>query len=127
MPKGKHPNHPRGSAHGRWQREQLVSSHGYVKIRVGHAHPLADPNGYAYEHLLVWVSAGRPRPARGQVLKFRDEDRRNCRLDNLYVTSRAEHNRIKNEKQLRDQRGRVLSTAATRVVRAGATIRTVVR
>ncbi len=127
MPKGKHPNHPRGSNHGRWQRAQLLSSHGYVKIRVGLGHPLADPNGYAYEHLLVWVSAGRQRPGRGEVLKFRNEDRRDTRIENLYVVSRAEHNRMKNARQLRDPAGRVMSAIATRVVRAGASLKTVRR
>lgn len=53
----------KGSNHGRWNHEKLISSHGYVKIRVGKGHPLADPNGYAYEHLLVWVAAGNNRPA----------------------------------------------------------------
>ena len=52
----------RGCRHGRWSREKMLSSHGYVKVRVGKDHPLADPNGYAYEHLLVWVAAGNPRP-----------------------------------------------------------------
>lgn len=125
MPKGVHPNHPRGKAHGRWARGRLISSHGYTKIRVGRAHPLADPNGYVYEQLLVWVGAGRPRPGKGEVLKFRNEDRSDCRIENLYVVARAEHNRLKNEKQLRDPRGRVMSAIATRIVRAGAAVRTV--
>lgn len=51
-------NRPKGPDHPRWQDGKIISSHGYVKVRVGSEHPLADPNGYAYEHLLVWVSAG---------------------------------------------------------------------
>jgi len=48
-----------GQNHGRWNTGKIVSSGGYPKIRVGKEHPLADPNGYAYEHLLVWVSGGK--------------------------------------------------------------------
>lgn len=119
---------PRASAHGRWNRADLISSHGYRKVRVGVGHPLADPNGYAYEHLLVWVSAGRQRPAKDCVLRFRNGDKLDTRIENLYVTTRAEHNRAKNEQQGRDQLGRVLSKGVTRLVRAGAaTVRTVRR
>lgn len=125
MPKGYHSSHQRASANYRWQRGRLISSHGYAKIRVGRGHPLADPNGYAYEHLVVWASAGNPQPGKDQVLKFRNGDRLDCRLENLYVVSRAEANRIKNERQMRDPRGRVMSAIATRIVRAGATVRTV--
>lgn len=125
MPKGRHGNHPKARRHYRWSRERIVSSHGYTKVRVGRHHPLADPNGYAYEQLLVWVSAGRPRPGKGEVLKFHNEDRSDCRLENLYVATRAEHNRRKNEQQMRDPQGRVMSSIATRAVRAGAVLRTV--
>lgn len=118
---------PRGKGQHRWNKGQLASSHGYRKVRVGREHPLADPNGYAYEHLVVWVSAGNPRPGRGEVLKFRNDERSDCRLENLYLASRADHNRIKNEQQLRDTLGRVMSTRATRFVRAGAVVRTVRR
>ncbi len=118
---------PSARNHYRWNRGPLVSSNGYRKIRVGLEHPLADPNGYAYEHLVVWVSAGHARPSRGEVLKFRNQDRSDCRLGNLYVVERGEHNRIKNEQQMRDPVGRVMSARATRVVRAGAALRTVRR
>jgi hypothetical protein len=126
--RGRHGKQPRGSAHGRWNREKLISSHGYVKVRVGADHPLADPNGYAYEHLLVWVSARRKRPGRDEVLRFRNGDKLDTRLENLLLVSRADHNRMKNEGQMRDDQGRVLSKAVTRLVRAGAaTVRTVRR
>jgi len=59
MPSGKHGHHARGSSNGRWNPTgKIISSHGYVKVRVGRDHPLADPNGYAYEHTLVLAAAG---------------------------------------------------------------------
>lgn len=56
--RGKHANHRKGSTHPRWSNERMISSDGYVKLRVGKTHPLADANGYAYEHTVVWASAG---------------------------------------------------------------------
>jgi len=84
-------NRPKGPDHPRWQDGKIISSHGYVKVRVGSEHPLADPNGYAYEHLLVWVSAGRARPGRGQTLHHDNEDKTDNRLSNLALISRSEH------------------------------------
>jgi hypothetical protein len=114
-----------GRHHYRWKRERLVSSHGFAKVRVGRGHPLADPNGYAYEHLVVWVSAGNLRPGRGEVFKFRNGDRADCRIENLYLVSRSEHNRLKNAATLRDDLGRLMSARVSGLVRAGARLRTV--
>lgn len=75
----------------RWSKEKIFSSHGYVKIRVGKDHPLADPNGYAYEHLVVWVSAGNPRPAQGWLLHHKNEVKDDNRLGNLELKPKDTH------------------------------------
>jgi len=62
-----------------------------VKVRVGVEHPLADPNGYAYEHLVVWCAAGHPRPGPGQLLHHRSEDKTDNRLSNLELLTRIAH------------------------------------
>lgn len=105
-------NSPKGADHHRWNDGRIVNSDGYVKVRVGLGHPLADPNGYAYEHLLVWVSAGNARPPRGWLLHHVDEDRANNRIGNLEFLTRAEHNRRHNAERQRDARGRLLPKAA---------------
>lgn len=69
----------------------MITAEGYVKIRVGRDHPLADPNGYAYEHLVVWCSAGRPRPVRGQLLHHENETKTDNRLGNLRLRTRLSH------------------------------------
>lgn len=93
MPRGRHGNHVRGSRHPRWNEGRMLSDHGYVKVRVGIEHPFADPNGYAYEHELVWVSAstsGRVPP--GHVIHHSNEHKTDNQLANLELLTRAEHN-----------------------------------
>lgn len=109
-------NHKSGSSHHRWNDHRIVSSHGYIKVRVGADHPLADPNGYAYEHLLVWVSAGNPRPPKGWVLHHRDEDRQNNRLRNLELLRRSQHNAEHMKRRRRDKLGRMLPKSTGRLL-----------
>ena len=87
-----HGNAPRASGQHRWRPGGSVASNGYVKIRVGKNHPLADPNGYAYEHVVVWCAAGNPRPPRGWVIHHRNEDKTDNRIENLEVKRRGQHN-----------------------------------
>ena len=68
-------------------------NHAKVKIRVGVEHPLADPNGYAYEHLLVWVSAGRAIPEENEILHHSNEVKSDNRLGNLELKVRPDHGR----------------------------------
>lgn len=79
----------------------MLSSQGYVKVRVGREHPLGDPNGYAYEHLLVWMAAGNPRPARAEILHHRNEDKTDNRIENLELLTRAQHNAWHNARRAR--------------------------
>ena len=101
-------NTKRGAAHHRWADRKMISSHGYVKVRVGREHPLADRNGYAYEHLLVWVSAGREMPAPNELLHHGNEDKSDNRLSNLELKLRTTHGAEHIKERRRDARGRLL-------------------
>ncbi len=79
----------KGSEHYRWNKGKIISSDGYVKIRVGKSHPLADPNGYASEHLLVWISAGDALES-NEVLRHLNGDRQDNRWENLQRMTKAE-------------------------------------
>lgn len=92
MPRGHHNNHLKASRQQRWKPGGSVASNGYVKLRLGKDHPLADPNGYAYEHLVVWVAAGHQRPPPGLVIHHMNGDKTDNRIGNLMLMTRAEHN-----------------------------------
>ena len=86
--RGRHGKQPRGSRHGAWNPGLILSSEGYIKLRVGFQHPLADPNGYAYAHLVVWCAAGNLRPTKDHVLKFKNDDKTDYRLRNFELLPR---------------------------------------
>lgn len=106
--RGRHGNHVRGAKHHRWNERRIEASTDYVLIRVGTDHPLADPNGYAYEHLVVWCAAGREPPGPGELLHHVDEDKTNNRLGNLEKKSRSAHGAEHIAHRRRDERGRLL-------------------
>lgn len=84
----------------------MKDKNGYVLIRVGKTHPLADPNGYVREHILVFCSAeGRPLKP-GEVIHHINEDRSDNRLENLAAMRIGQHNKLHPRK--RESNGRFL-------------------
>jgi hypothetical protein len=81
-----------GENNPNWRGGRSITPDGYVLIRVGVDHPLADVRGYAYEHRLVASKKiGRLVLPEEQV-HHKDENRQNNDPDNLKVVSgRAEH------------------------------------
>lgn len=112
MKRAKHTNHVRGSNHHRWNDGPMISEDGYVKVRVGVDHPLADPKGYAYEHLVVWRAAGKPLPKPRELLHHKNEDKTDNRLDNLELITRKRHGELHAAESERDQRGRFATRSA---------------
>ena|SRR3990167_2888156 len=110
---GRHGNHARGAQNARWSGERLVTSHGYIAIRVPPNHPHAwGPPAlkrfkYAYEHVVVMVSViGRPL-ALGEVVHHRNGNRTDNRPENLRLMTAAEHQQLHaNETRERDSLGR---------------------
>src|SRR5690242_12453175 len=89
--RGRHGNHVHGEHSHRWNGGKIISSEGYVKVRVGRDHPLADPNGYAYEHLIVWLSAGNSAPKDHELIHHKNENKQDNRIGNLEIKTRSSH------------------------------------
>lgn len=110
--RGRHNNHPKGSNHYKWQSE-LLSKDGYRLVRVGCSHPLADPNGYVREHILIAASVYGIKSIEGMVVHHINGDKLDNRIENLQIMSVSEHNQLHNKGKIRDViTGRFISKRA---------------
>jgi len=99
MASGKHNGHKRSSEHPRWNNNRMYDARGYVRIRVGISHPLADERGFAYEHWVVWIPAGNPKPPGflnpgkhlGVHIHHRNGNITDNRIENLEILTPREH------------------------------------
>ena len=81
-----------------------IASNGYVLIRVGKDHHLADVRGYAYEHRLVAEQKIGRRLLPGEIPHHINGDKQDNRRDNIEVVPSVAHHRAhhrKNERGLR--------------------------
>jgi hypothetical protein len=84
--------HNIGPKNGMWKGGRSVASNGYVLIRVGTDHHLADVRGYAYEHRLVAEEKLGRRLKREEVIHHLNHDKSDNRPENIEVMpSRAHH------------------------------------
>lgn len=88
-----------------WRGGRVVDPRGYVLIRVGKEHPLADVRGYAYEHRLNAEKAMDRPLGSGEDVHHRDEVKSNNDPENLKVCTiqehHVEHRRVVREHPLR--------------------------
>lgn len=81
-----------GAVNGAWKGGRTVASNGYVLIRVGVEHNLADVRGYAYEHRIEAEKMLGRRLQDGEIVHHRDGNKQNNAHENLEVHgSIAEH------------------------------------
>lgn len=99
-------NGPSGARHYRWSGGSVISSHGYVKLRVI-GHPNADRNGYVYGHLLAWLNAGNPPPADDEVIHHINGNKRDNRIENLRLEKRYNHS-VGHHRTVSDQTVRMI-------------------
>ena len=89
-----------GARNPAWKGGRTITSHGYVLIRVGQGHPLADVRGYAYEHRLVAEQlTGRPLRS-DEIIHHRDGNKQNNATENIAVMrSQAHHHALHRTRQ----------------------------
>lgn len=81
-----------GEDNNNWKGGRSITPHGYVLIRVGVGHHLADVRGYAYEHRLVAEKKLCRRLRHGEIAHHDDGNKQNNRPDNIIVVNgNAEH------------------------------------
>lgn len=82
----------KGKRNPNWKGGRTISSQGYVLIRVGKEHHLADVRGYAYEHRLVAEQKLGRKLRRGELVHHLNDNRADNRAENLRVAhGNAEH------------------------------------
>ena len=61
----------------------VTNSNGYILIYVGREHPLANPNGYAYEHRIIMENKLGRSLKKGEIVHHKDGNKSNNQPDNL--------------------------------------------
>ena len=62
---------------------ERITRHGYIEVKE------SEPNKFVLKHRRIWEQANGLIPV-GYNVQFRDGDRQNCSLENLYLISRSE-------------------------------------
>jgi hypothetical protein len=84
-----------GPANGNWKGGRTVTQDGYVLIRVGKDHPMADVRGYAYEHRLVAAEKTGRYLTSEEIAHHEDEIKNNNSPSNIEpLPNRSAHMRL---------------------------------
>lgn len=84
----------KGPRNGNWKGGRTVASSGYVLLRVGTDHHLADVRGYAYEHRVIAEKKIGRRLKPGEQVHHRNRVRDDNRPENLEVAKSLAHHRV---------------------------------
>lgn len=98
----------KGKDNPNWRGGRTRTEHGYILIRVGMDHHLADCRGYAYEHRIVAESKIGRRLEPGEIVHHTNGDKTDNRPENLDVLGsiadhRTEHRSTESNLMLPDE------------------------
>ena len=96
--------HNVGAKNGMWKGGRVVASNGYVLVRVGVGHHLADVRGYAYEHRLVAEQKLGRQMKVGEVVHHKNEIKTDNRPENIEVVESIAHHSVEHRKHDRGRR-----------------------
>lgn len=88
-----------GIANNNWRGGESISSHGYILVRVGKGHHLADVRGYAYKHRLVAEEKLGRKLKVGEIPHHVNGDKQDNRPENLEVMASPAHHRNAHRRQ----------------------------
>jgi hypothetical protein len=105
-----------GPLNGMWRGGRTITQHGYVLIRVGKDHHLADVRGYAYEHRVVAEQLIGRRLKPGEIVHHVNGNRGDNRHSNLEVLAnqayhRVEHRSVRSNRRLPGEANSVVACA----------------
>ena len=84
-----------GPKNGLWKGGRTVDPRGYVLVRVGESHHLADVRGYAYEHRLVAERILGRRLRKREIVHHKDEIKSNNKPWNIEVVRGGAEHRLR--------------------------------
>ncbi len=87
-----------GKKNGMWSGGRSVASNGYILIRVGRGHHLADVRGYAYEHRLVAEEKLGRKLKPGEVIHHLNKTKSDNRPENIEVEKSRRHHAFDHRK-----------------------------
>lgn len=82
-----------------WKGGRLKASNGYILVRVGIAHHLADVRGYAYEHRLIAEEKLQRRLNKGEMIHHVDGNKENNAAENIVICSSIAEHRLNHRKK----------------------------
>jgi len=94
---GRHGNHAKGSRNARWNTKKLITSHGYILVRVDPSHPRAfgPPRlksfKYAYEHDIIMERHIGRNLVKGEVVHHKNGKCDDNRIENLLLETFSDH------------------------------------
>ena len=87
-----------GTKNHNWRGGRVVASNGYVLVKVGFDHPMADVRGYAYEHRLVMAKMLGRDLAEGEQVHHKNGIKTDNRPENLELMAGIAEHRLRHRR-----------------------------